>query len=132
MKARTILIWAFILTLSGCIPSLYPIYTENDLVFDARLLGSWADEDGTEWYFETIGRKQLYLLKDHVIRMVPNPMKRISFKLEHYQFLDLFPDHDMREASINSLGQLRSCTYIRTTWNGIMGNQLLEYLTMIG
>jgi hypothetical protein len=35
----------FILLISGCIPSLHPIYTEKDRIIDDRLLGSWKMYD---------------------------------------------------------------------------------------
>jgi hypothetical protein len=38
----------------GCIPSLQPVYTEQDVVFDAALLGVWRDpqsHDRSSWSF---------------------------------------------------------------------------------
>jgi len=46
-----------VLLLAGCLPSVNPFFTENDLVFDPRLLGEWQtpkdqDDPPTEWQFE--------------------------------------------------------------------------------
>ena len=40
------LAWLSVVVLMGCIPSLHPLYTEKDLVFDESLLGEWTLDDG--------------------------------------------------------------------------------------
>jgi hypothetical protein len=35
--------------LTGCIQSLHPYYTEGSLTYDAALVGSWADEEGSNF-----------------------------------------------------------------------------------
>lgn len=57
MKTRIILsiflVLAFILP--GCVFSLYPLYTESDLVYDSKLEGVWSDPDNKEaWKFENL------------------------------------------------------------------------------
>lgn len=50
MKAK-IQIAAFYLLaviLGGCVPSLHPLFTENDLIFDANLVGKWASMEPNE------------------------------------------------------------------------------------
>jgi len=50
------------LFLTGCFPSLYPLYTEDDLVFDQALVGFWEDpDDDMLWIFEA-GEKKSYQL----------------------------------------------------------------------
>jgi hypothetical protein len=51
----------FILFLSGCIPSIHPLYSDEDIVFKTELLGSWAEGDA-KWVFEQRGENG-YLLK---------------------------------------------------------------------
>jgi len=51
----------FLLFLSGCIPSIHPLYTEEDIVFKPELLGSWNEGDA-KWVFEQRG-ENAYLLK---------------------------------------------------------------------
>jgi hypothetical protein len=38
-----------ILSMSGCLSTLYPLFTEKDLVYDARLIGEWKEkaDDGS-------------------------------------------------------------------------------------
>ena len=41
-----------ILLVQSCVPSLHPLYTSDDLVFDTRLIGEWMDSDSIIWKFE--------------------------------------------------------------------------------
>ncbi len=55
MKTKMLLfsLIAFILLLiQSCIPSLHPLYTSDDLVFDTQLIGEWMDSDSILWKFE--------------------------------------------------------------------------------
>ncbi|MBK6364443.1 MAG: hypothetical protein IPF52_13480 [Saprospiraceae bacterium] len=39
--------------LTGCIPSLNPLYTDKDLVFTSQLLGTWTGAKSEEsWTFD--------------------------------------------------------------------------------
>jgi hypothetical protein len=47
---------------ASCVRSLQPLYEDDDLVFDARLIGSFTDSEGEDlWTFEREGEKE-YLL----------------------------------------------------------------------
>lgn len=38
---------------AGCIPSLHPLYTDDDLIFEPALLGTWNNEEDHDlWTFE--------------------------------------------------------------------------------
>ncbi len=42
-----------IVVLSGCLSALHPLFTEKDLVFDTKLVGSWhKDEHGEVYTFQ--------------------------------------------------------------------------------
>ena len=46
---RSLPIFAVVLLMTACVPSLYPLYTERDQVFDPALVGVWvAVDDGHE------------------------------------------------------------------------------------
>ncbi len=46
MKTRTVILIGMLALLAGsCIPSLFPLYTEKDLVTDDRIVGTWATGD---------------------------------------------------------------------------------------
>jgi len=53
MKTKSLAVFALVsLFLVGCVPSLHPLYTENELVFEPLLLGVWAEEgDGVSYEF---------------------------------------------------------------------------------
>ncbi len=60
MKTRIIILIGMLALLAGsCIPSLFPLYTEKDLVTDDRIVGTWeAGEMGT-WVIERLYYKPL-------------------------------------------------------------------------
>ena len=46
-KAAMWLLLGFLLLPVGCVPSLHPLYTDQDVIFDQSVLGVWA-EDGSK------------------------------------------------------------------------------------
>jgi hypothetical protein len=59
MKTRVILTVVILVILAvSCIPSLYPLYREKDLIFDSRLIGLFSTEGlavkGDTWEFEKL------------------------------------------------------------------------------
>src|ERR1039457_3803632 len=83
------------LCLSACIHSLNPFYTEKDLVFDARLTGTWREKSEAQeaevWRFEKTGDKAYKLV------MTDKDGKQGEFaahlfKLKQDYFLDLIPN----------------------------------------
>jgi len=45
-----------ILFLAGCIPSIHPLYTSKDVVFNPLLVGDWFEKDNSNrWKFERSG-----------------------------------------------------------------------------
>jgi len=70
MKAK-IQIAAFYLLaviLGGCVPSLHPLFTQNDLIYDANLVGKWASMEPNETFeFQKTKNKSyecIYIDKD--------------------------------------------------------------------
>lgn len=49
MKRLKILTGVICLIMVSCIPSLHPIYTENTMILDDRILGKWVDEGITDF-----------------------------------------------------------------------------------
>ena len=82
------------LLFAACIPSVYPFYTEKDLVFDSRLLGEWHEKGKTNdaqiWNFDK-AETNTYKLK---VTEKPSKTGEFSahlFKLQDAYFLDLIP-----------------------------------------
>ncbi|OQP53412.1 hypothetical protein A4H97_23470 [Niastella yeongjuensis] len=108
-----LLIGAFILP--GCVFSLYPLYTENDLVYDNNLEGVWGDTSKNTWKFENlmqhemapyknkperekqeIIKGQLINKKTYLLTCTENgearKMQAHLTQLDDNLFLDIFPD----------------------------------------
>lgn len=54
MKKHFIIVVAIVVitTLSGCLSTLHPLFTEKELVFDPRLLGAWKTDGPDTLFFE--------------------------------------------------------------------------------
>src|SRR5687768_8846614 len=49
-----------ILSMSGCLSTLYPLFTEKDLVYDGRLIGEWKEKaDDESMVIEKASRQDL-------------------------------------------------------------------------
>jgi len=86
--------------LAGCWTlSVYPLYTENDIVFDQRLIGAWGDTTGSRdgtWIFQQ-GENNAYCL---VTREKDKPEGIFKAHLVHLGdnlFLDIYPDNPKKE-----------------------------------
>ena len=81
----------FLLMLAGCIPSLNPLYTEQDLIFDRNLLGVWTDAESKEtWAFTHLEEKEYKLVYTDEDGM-KGEFKARLLKIDGNTFLDLTP-----------------------------------------
>jgi hypothetical protein len=81
----------FLLICAGCVPSLNPLYTEADLIFDAALLGVWTDLEATEsWAFTSSDDKEYKLVYTDESGK-KGEFKARLLKIEGRSFLDLTP-----------------------------------------
>jgi hypothetical protein len=55
-----------LLVCTSCVPSLNPIYTEQDLIFDSSLIGVWADKYTDETWALAICDRQLEYILTHI------------------------------------------------------------------
>ncbi len=114
MKTKKILFYGLAILLAGCGPifSLHPLFTEENIVFDERLLGTWVEDPNkpeNAWEFSrldeaSVGRlaeefkddfKKFYRL--NVTTKENDRIARASViaclvKLNDQVFLDAFPD----------------------------------------
>lgn len=53
METKKLLFYVLAGLLAGCVPvmSLYPLYTEQDVVFEEKLVGTWMDDSDSTWEF---------------------------------------------------------------------------------
>ena len=80
------------LLIAGCVRSLHPLYTEKDLVFEKKLVGTWSEGDGNKdtWIFQQSSDNAYELI--HTQKGAPAKFDAHLVKLGEYLFLDLFPD----------------------------------------
>ena len=88
----------FVLLIAGCVvSSLYPFFTEKDLVFDPSFLGTWAgqDEDDTLVFKDVDGKTYdlTYITEGQGLKFEVHLVK-----LGELKFFDVYPkvskDHD--------------------------------------
>jgi hypothetical protein len=90
MRAKNICFYLLAIVLGGCLPlSIHPLYTDDELVFDEKLLGKWVD-DKEIWQFTQDGEKS------YKLRVVDGGKEGYFsahlVQLENMLFLDIFPD----------------------------------------
>ncbi len=95
MKTKKLLFYVLAALLGGCIPvmSLHPLFTEETLVFEEKLLGTWVDDSNNIWEFKDPNEQE----KIYKLIFIDDEDKKGSFvvhlvKLENRLFLDVFPD----------------------------------------
>jgi len=102
MKTRKIIFYLLAILLGGCLPvmSLHPLYTEKDVVFDEKLLGTWVDDVNkpeTTWQFSRgYAADAPNIEKQYNLIFVDKEDKKGSFKahlvkLNKQLFLDVYP-----------------------------------------
>lgn len=95
MKTKKIAFYLLAALLSGCLPSLHQLHTDDTLIFEERLVGKWKDEDNI-WEFRKAGEKE------YEMRVLDGEAKEGRFEahlieLEGMMFLDVFPDTEALE-----------------------------------
>jgi len=94
MKTKKLLFYLLAGILGGCIPvmSLHPLYTEENLVFEEKLLGTWVDDSNNIWEFKDANEQE----KTYKLIFSDDEGKKGSFvvhlaKFKDRLFLDVFP-----------------------------------------
>ncbi len=99
MNVKKLLFYLFAVLLGGCVPvmSLHSLYTEENVVFEEKLLGTWVDDLNRPeaiWEF-----KRFFDDPNNAYKLIFSDKKgqKGSFvahlvKLENSLFLDVFPD----------------------------------------
>ena len=88
MRTKKAIFYLLALMLGGCvIPSLYPLYTDETLIFEEKLVGKWVGDGGDIWKFEKSSENEYKMTitgeGQFIVHLV---------ELEEMLFLDLFPD----------------------------------------
>ncbi|MBI4810943.1 MAG: hypothetical protein HY800_05800 [Ignavibacteriales bacterium] len=98
---KYVIICIIIIFVAGCVRSLYPLFTEEDLIFKTELVGTWVEKDGKNtWIFEQSGEKEYtlyhYEAEFEVSSGNKTPGDTAMFfaqlgQLDKYFFLDIYP-----------------------------------------
>ena len=83
------LLFAAVLLLAGCVPSLHPLFTPQDLVFDPGLTGQWRLDDA-RWEFTRAGDHYRLVMREKKER--PSFVTAYLLDLDGVRYLDLIPD----------------------------------------
>jgi hypothetical protein len=101
------------IVLGGCIPSIHPLYTEQDLVEDQSLLGQWAGTEGDTWTFTKAGEKEYSLAYKDGDGKTGDFLARLV-KVGEHRYLDLYPaEPDIEASDFYKLHLLRAHTFLR-------------------
>jgi len=99
-KKRIAFVIGLILMIGGCIPSLHPLYTLDDCVFDSNLLGEWEEEDSDNTWTFTKLKDDSYNLA-YVEDAILSNFYIHLVKLGDDMFIDFFPNGDDVECEVN-------------------------------
>lgn len=76
---------------AGCVPTMQPVYTEQDLVFDPAIVGFWRQKDSVAtWDFTQAGEKEYQLVYTDNEGRTGRFIARVA-NVGGVRFLDLFP-----------------------------------------
>lgn len=110
--------FGIVLLISGCVvPSLHPLFTEKDLVFDPALIGTWAEEDEEEaWIFLKSGDNAYDLI--HAAEGTPIKYEAHLVRLGKFEFLDIYPQEPEIKNDFYKLHLIPAHTFWRIWTDG--------------
>ncbi len=93
MKSITCVITLSLLV--GCVPSVFPIYGEDDLIFDPALFGVWTTEDSSAIFIVTAGTGRMPLFS-YEVEVIDDECDRGRLIMQlvsigGLKFLDVYP-----------------------------------------
>ena len=93
--ARLCILLGATLSLASCIPSLHPVFTDEDIDFDEALVGEWSEdwekgESAVVWDFKKSGNGDYTMILKE--KGKSGKFNATLFKIGEHRYLDLFPD----------------------------------------
>ncbi|HLG14302.1 MAG TPA: hypothetical protein VJH03_07345 [Blastocatellia bacterium] len=120
-KVKASVILAILLLMPACVPSLQPLFTEKDAVFEPGLVGAWVseDEEGNTriWTLKKSGTKA-YELVDVVEDGEPAKFEARLVRLGERAFLDVYPEEPPIDNDFYKLHLIPAHTFVRITLDG--------------
>ena len=113
---RSLPIFAIVLLMSACVPSLNPLYTKADLVFEPALAGTWINEDDGHQTIWTVTKSgEGYEMVDVEEDEDPAKFDVHMVKLGDHSFLDLYPAKQEIDNGLYQLHIIRAHTFMKVT-----------------
>ena len=113
---RSLSVLAVALFMTACVPSLSPLYTERDQVFDPDLVGIWvAEDDGHETIWTVTKSGEGYEMVDVEEDEDPAKFDVRLVKLGGHTFLDLYPSQQEPKNGLYQLHVIRAHTFMKVT-----------------
>lgn len=112
---RYVAIAAAVLALVGCVRTIHPLYTEDDLAFDPALVGTWESaDDGQQekWVFRKKGEKS-YTLVHTDQNGRKGRLQAHLLEIEGHRFMDLTPQKMKDENHVYRLTTQRVHTFLK-------------------
>lgn len=110
-KNRIIAIGTIVLFFTSCVPSLHPLYNDNDRIEVLELEGKWLSDSKDIWEFTKVEDEPTYILRftDHKKQGEQSPeTKTANFeanivKLGGHYFMDLYPGDNKSLDNMNEM-----------------------------
>ncbi len=115
--ASLILLAALALLLAACVPSLNPLYTSNELVYDPGMEGTWTEKEGHNTWVIRKGEDKAYEIR-YTEKGVPAGFEGHLVALGDHFFLDLYPAEPGIRNDFYKGHLIRAHTFGRITRNG--------------
>lgn len=97
--------------LGACVPSLNPLFTDKDVIFDTNLLGSWQGAENETWLFEA-DESNSYKLT-HLDENKKAVFNVHLAKIKDLTFLDIFPSELGSVNYLYEMNMFRSHTFFK-------------------
>ena len=104
------------LLLAGCVQSLHPLFSDEDLFFEPTLIGTWAGESGNLWTFLKSGEKAYELI--YTEKKTPAKFSARLGRLGNFLFLDLRPEMPDMQNDLQQAHMLATHTFSRVWMEG--------------
>jgi hypothetical protein len=89
----------------GCVPSWNPLFTDKDLIFEPKLVGTWKGDDDETWKFEKDDEKSYKL--SYSDKQGKATFVAFLLKIKDRQFLNIYlVDDSEQELKLNALATM--------------------------
>jgi hypothetical protein len=89
---------------AGCVPSWNPLFTEQDLIFDAKVIGTWKGHHDELWKFEKAKDGEKHYKLSYTDKEGKATFVAFLLKIKERRFLNIYlVDDSEQELKLNGL-----------------------------